>query len=118
VPDVVAFLSHVAPALEARLLGSSVEGHTGDLTLSFYRSGAKLVFDKGRIAAVEEWRNTMVEDGNASFPELSFLQLLFGRMSLEELEVAFVDCITRTDEARAILNALFPKYVSNVWPAA
>jgi hypothetical protein len=118
VPDMIAFLSHVAPALESRLLGTSTEGHTGELTLSFYRSGVKLIFDKGRIARVEEWRNTMVEDGNASFPELSFLQLLFGRMSLEELEVAFVDCTARTDEARALLNALFPKYVSNIWPAA
>jgi hypothetical protein len=118
VPDIVAFLSHVAPALEARLAGTAVEGHTGDLTLNFYRSGVRLTFENGRISTIEEWRNTLVEDGSASFPELSFLHLLFGRLSLEQLEEAFTDCVVRTDEARAILNALFPRRVSNVWAAA
>jgi hypothetical protein len=118
VPDLASFVRLIAPALEARLVGTTVDGHTGDLTLNFYRSGLRLKFEQGRLNAVEEWRNTQVEDGSASFPELTFLHLLFGRMSLEELEEAFVDCMARTDEARALLNSLFPKRVSNVWPVA
>jgi hypothetical protein len=49
------------------------------------------------------------------FPDLTFLQLLFGFRALEELEPAFPDCVVRTNEARALLDALFPKTPSDVW---
>jgi len=42
--------------------------------------------------------------------------LLFGFRALEELEVAFPDCVVRTNEARALLGALFSKAPSDVWP--
>jgi hypothetical protein len=47
-----------------------------------------------------------------------FLQLLFGYRSLEELEYAFADCYSETPEAAVLLNVLFPKQASNVWPLA
>ena len=50
------------------------------------------------------------------FPGLSFLQLVFGYRGLDELEYAFADCLVRTDETRELLQALFPKCASNVWP--
>ena len=50
------------------------------------------------------------------FPDRTFLQLLFGYRSLEELETTFPDCVVRTSEARALLTALFPKLPSDVWP--
>ena len=34
------------------------------------------------------------------FPDLTFLQLLFGFRPLEALEAAFPDCVVRTQEAR------------------
>ena len=52
--------------------------------------------------------------GAAAFPDLTFLQLLFGYRSFEELQYAFADC----DEAQALLTALFPKQASGVWPVA
>jgi len=54
----------------------------------------------------------------SAFPGLSFLQLLFGFRSLEELEAAFPDCLVRTHEVRALLTALFPKQASDVWALA
>ena len=36
--------------------------------------------------------------------------------ALEEIEAAFADCLVRTDEARALLVALFPKQPSAIWP--
>jgi hypothetical protein len=51
----------------------------------------------------------------AMFPDLTFLQLLFGFRPLEALEAAFPDCIVRTQEARALLQALFPRSLSDVW---
>jgi hypothetical protein len=50
------------------------------------------------------------------FPDRTFLQLLFGFRGLEELETMFVDCVVRTNEARVLLTALFPKRPSDVWP--
>jgi hypothetical protein len=51
----------------------------------------------------------------AGFPGLTFLQMVFGYHSLEELLAAFPDAHVDTDEARAILRALFPKKSTNVW---
>ncbi len=111
VPDLGAFLRHVAPALEARLEGSPFEGHDGILSLSFYRTGLRLAFEKGRLAGVTPWRPSTDEPGDAAFPDLTFLHLLFGHRSLRELEDAFPDVQVEED---ALVEALFPKRASFV----
>jgi hypothetical protein len=128
VPDVAAFVGIVAPALERRLAASTCAGHTGALTLSFFTDGVRLVLERGKLAT-EAWRPDVTVRGLefgrpssdprrplAMFPDLTFLQLLFGFRALEELEATFPDCVVRTQEARALLNALFPKTPSDVWP--
>lgn len=114
VPDVPAFLRHIAPALEKRLAESAQAGYTGEIKVNFYRSGLHFRFEEGRIS-VEGWKPERVEEGDAAFPDLTFLQLLFGYRSLEELQHAFPDCSASTDAARALLPILFPKKVSTVW---
>jgi hypothetical protein len=115
VADLTGFLRTIAPVLERRLAGSLVVGHSGELKISFYRDGLRLVFDGGRLAVVETWQPTPDDSGKAAFPDLTFLQLVFGYRSLEELAYAFADCWVADDEARALLNALFPKKSSDVW---
>lgn len=91
VPDVAAFLRHVAPALEARLARSVVAGHSGDLRIAFYgQGGVHLACERGRIAAIEPWMPSSLFDGAARFADLIFLQLLFSYRSLAGLEDAFV----------------------------
>ncbi|MBW2242894.1 MAG: GNAT family N-acetyltransferase [Deltaproteobacteria bacterium] len=109
VADLPGFLLHVAPALEARLAHSIFEGHDGTLSLSFYRTGVRLRFEKGRLMAATPWRPSTEEVGDAAFPDLSFLHLLFGHRSLGELENAFPD--VQVKEA-ALVEALFPKQAS------
>jgi len=129
VPDVAGFLRAVTPALERRLAASPCAGHTGTLTLGFYRSGVRLALERGKVTAVEAWRPDVAVRGLefgrpsadarrplAMFPDLTFLQLLFGFRSLAELEGAFPDCVVRTNDARALLDALFPRSPSDVWP--
>lgn len=116
VPDLPGFVRHVAPVLEQRLAGSIMAGHTGELKISFFRSGLRLGFDKGRLRQVEPWQSATTEEGQAVFPDLTFLQLLFGYRSLEELDDAFADCGVREIGARVLLEALFPKQPSDVWP--
>jgi hypothetical protein len=119
VPDLPAFLRLIIPVLEDRLAVSPMTGHGGNLEISFYQSGVRLVFDGGSITQVEAWDPTpQGHSGDAAFPGLTFLQLIFGYRSLEELQYAFVDCFTSNDTARALLNCLFPKQVSSVWPVA
>lgn len=115
VPDLPDFLRHVSPVLEQRLAQSVLVGHTGELKISFYGDGLRLLFDAGRLTEAERWAPTEHERGAAAFPGLTFLQPLFGYRSLDELDYAFTDCWTATDEAQALLQALFPKHASNVW---
>lgn len=118
VADLAGFLRHIVPALEQRLADSILVGHTGDLKLNFYRTGLCLTFVAGCLTEVASWQPSATERGHASFPDLTFLQLLFGYKSLDELQQAFPDCMTRTDDARVLLDTLFPKQGSNIWPIA
>lgn len=118
VPDLPGFIRHVAPALERRLAASVVVGYTGELKLSFYRSGLRLAFHQGGLCASEVWKPTPDERGAAAFPDLTFLQLLFGYRTLEELRYAFADCWVANDATQAVLEALFPRQDSDVWPIA
>jgi hypothetical protein len=118
VPDLPAFLTHIAPALEQRLAASPCAGHTGELKISFYRSGVRLVFENGHLLSVEAWKPKIKEDeGKAAFPNLTFLQLVFGYRSMDEIRQAYADC-SGDDEAKALLSALFPKKPSSVWPVS
>jgi GNAT superfamily N-acetyltransferase len=117
VPDLPGFLQCVAPVLEERLAGSVAAGHTGELKISFYRDGLRLCFEEGRIRA-QPWKTIGEKGANALFPGLTFLQLLFGYRSLRELDEALADCHASGDEARVLLEALFPKAPSVVWPVS
>ena len=116
VPDLPEFLRHVAPVLERRLAVSVAAGHTGDVKVSFYGGGLRLELERGRLSAVEHWSPTVEEQGNAAFPDLTFLQLLFGHRSLEELDHAFADCSPGEGHAHVLLGALFPRRPSALWP--
>jgi hypothetical protein len=118
VPDLPGFLRHVAPVLERRLENSLLAGHSGELKISFYRSGLRLVFDAGRLVEVEPWQPTPRQEGDAGFPDLTFLQLLFGYRSMSELDRAFADCWASGDTGRPLLDALFHKCPSHIWPIA
>ncbi len=116
VPDIAAFVRHIAPALEARLAASDAAGHTGELSLNFYRDGLRLEFEAGQLIKVTHWARPERHEAMAGFPDLTFLKLLFGYRSLDELLIAYPDCNVRGGEARPLLNALFPKQPSLVWP--
>ncbi|MBL8103057.1 MAG: GNAT family N-acetyltransferase [Anaerolineales bacterium] len=115
VPDLPAFLNRVTPALEKRLAESIAAGYTGDLKVNFYTSGLRMVFENGRITTVDSYKPSIETNSDASFPDLTFLHLLFGHRSLDELRHAFTDCYWENNKARVLLNALFPKRLSDVY---
>jgi hypothetical protein len=119
IADLPDFLRRITPVLEQRLAGSSLAGHSGNLKITFYRSGLLLEFENGRLAKIAPWQPEPVgHSGDIAFPDLTFLQLLFGYRSLEELNYAFADCWWEKDETFGLVDALFPKQVSNIWPVS
>ncbi|MBA3825345.1 MAG: GNAT family N-acetyltransferase [Ktedonobacterales bacterium] len=117
IPDLVGFIRHIAPALEDRLAHSRLPNHTGEIRLSFYESGIRLVFSSGKLVTVEPWMPMPGEGngGEAAFPDLTFYQLLLGRHSVDEMLALYPDCQIEVDGPRAVLRALFPRHVSEIW---
>jgi hypothetical protein len=115
VPDLPGFIRHITPVLEARLADSVLAGHSGVTKLNFYTSNLTLEFDNGRLAAVGSYQPERLEQGDAAFPNLTFLQLLFGYRSFAELDYTFADCYAN-EETAVLLPILFPKRSSDVTP--
>lgn len=116
VPDLADFLHEISPALEAHLADTAFDLYTAKIILSFYRSGLALDFKNGHIEDINKLSLEALEDPTACFPGLTFLQLLFGYRSMDELHNTHVDCYAKNEESQHLINALFPKKPSDVWP--
>ncbi len=114
VPDLPGFLRMITPVLEERLAKSYMAGHTGELKLTFYRTGIIITFEKGKIKAVDHWDSPNNEDAWANFPDLTFLQLVFGHRDVQQLEDAFPDLYYPKDGSKYLLSALFPRKPSKI----
>ncbi len=115
VPDLPGFLRHIAPVLEKRLANSVLAGHSGDLRLNFYQSQLRLTWERGKLVEIAPYEVAHFFDYGAAFPDLTFLQLLFGYRTADELAAARADCdIANETTAVILLNILFPKQHSCV----
>ncbi|HSD84325.1 MAG TPA: GNAT family N-acetyltransferase, partial [Anaerolineae bacterium] len=112
VADVVKFLNHIAPVLERRLAQSALSGFSGEIKVTECVRGFKLNIAQGRLSA-EPW--TPGDNAEAMFAPYTFLQLLFGRRTLSDLQYMYPDCWTQ-DESAAVFTALFPRRHSHVIP--
>ena len=114
VADLAGFIRIIAPALEKRLAESYLPGYSGTLHYNFYRDGLKLVFEKGKLKDAESYKPESGMQSDLGFPNLTFLQLLFGYRSLDELRLSFPDCYTESEDAHVVTATLFPKKPSLV----
>lgn len=117
IPDLLDFLRHITPALEDRLARSAMVGYSDEMKLSFYRDGLKILFEKGCIKSIEPWQPTPDDRGSAAFPGLTFLQLLMGYRSRDDLRTAFPDTWSQ-GMTIPLLRVLFPRKQSMVWGIA
>jgi hypothetical protein len=116
VPDVPAFIRHIAPVLEQRLADSALQGYTGELRFDFYRGGLRLAFEGGKLTTAESWRPpTYGDHANAGCPPLVFLQLLLSYRDLKELKATYPD-VWSNNESTLLINTLFPVRPSQVNP--
>ncbi len=114
VPDLAGFLMHIRSVLEKRLVGSVMENHSGALRLNFYTSQLSLNFEYGRLKEVVPFKATSYTEGDALFPDTTFLSLLFGHRTLEELRYIYPDCYPSNNGAAVLLEILFPRKPSCV----
>lgn len=114
VPDLRGFLNHIKPVLEKRLAESIAPGHSREIRINFYRKGLRIVIEHGRITSIEPWQPSTESEGDIAFPGLTFLQVVFGYRSYDELHGAFADCWCDHEDVRVLINILFPKKASNV----
>ncbi|MCB0129772.1 MAG: GNAT family N-acetyltransferase [Caldilineaceae bacterium] len=114
VPDLAAFLHHIAPVLERRLAGSVMAGHSGELKLATGRSRLHLRFEEGRLVEILPYTANTFVDADVYMPDETFLHILFQHRTLAELNSIRKDCFETNAEARVLINCLFPKCVSNV----
>ena len=114
-PNVVAFLRRIAPALETTLAASPLAGWTGSLTLSLISEAIVLRFENGRLTWVEKESVERPDAARARFSPGRFEALVFGYRSLTEILAEDADCAT-DEETQAILSAIFPSGESFLRP--
>jgi hypothetical protein len=113
VPDLPKFIRHITSVLERRLEKSELRNFTGELKITFFQGGLRLIFDHGKLSETTNWKATGENKAfnMTCFPPLVFLKLLFGYRSLEELCYAYPDCWANEGDTH-LLNVLFPKQPS------
>ncbi len=114
VPDLPGFLILLKPVLEERLGQSYMAGYSGELKLNFFTDGILLNFEGGRLLDVQPWEKPDFESASANFPNLTFLQLVFGYRDVQQLEDSYADLYYRKEEAKILLKSLFPRKPSHV----
>jgi hypothetical protein len=110
--DLHAWIDHIDSVIEKRIRKSVMAGYSGELRLNFYESQLKLSFENGLISDIGTYEPSTFFDGDAFFPGMTFLQLLFGYRSFDELKYAYPDCFTDKNEPAILLPILFPKHPS------
>jgi hypothetical protein len=115
VPDLAAFLTTIKPVLEMRLAESPFANTTGELKLNFYRDGLFLDFEAGQLKTIKALSFDELENSSANFPPLTFLHMVFGYRTIDEIKHMHKDCSTKDEETAFMLDALFPKKASDVW---
>ena len=79
----------------------------GTLKIDLYRDGLRIVIDRGRLVEIEPWQAPVPEEESTAMgcPPLTFLQLLLGHRSLDELTAIHPDVWVPTGTATACRHA-------------
>lgn len=115
IPDCAAFLRHIAPALEKRLVDSPLAGFDGCLDLNMMPHVLRLRFTHGHLASVVK---TTEPQGQAvlRMPPPLLTQLLLGYRDSQQLMDCSLDAWVHP-QASQLVDILFPKTASFVYTA-
>jgi hypothetical protein len=107
VAEMPKLLTHLSSLFEQRLAASEFNGWTGDVKISFYRDGVNMSFESGKLKSVESTETIERGEASAHYPDLTFLQALFGKRSYSELEAMYNDCYSNGRAMGTLQNILF-----------
>lgn len=108
VPSLAGLLQEITPVLEQRLTQSAARHYTGELKITFYdKTGLTLKFTDGKLSAITDDPPPLHKE-HAGFPFHSFLSVVFGHHTVDELRQTMPDVYV-TGKAAVLLEALFPK---------
>lgn len=137
--DYAKFIKTVQSELEKRLANSPMAGTTGRVQLDFYRvvegnkaKGLEIVLERGKMVDIHHWAKPSYEEKvemflkdqkegkakprtfTAAFAPLTFTNLVTGERSFEELQFCYGENTCGSDDARMLLNILFPKVTQHI----
>lgn len=108
IDDIPAFIKHIAPVLEHRLVGSGMNRFTGEVKIGFFAlNGIKITFDNGQITDVVDVELKQFE-ADAAFPYDTFLNVVFGHRDWREMAYVLPE-VHANQKADLLLSILFPK---------
>jgi hypothetical protein len=107
VGDMPKLLNHLSPLFEKRLAESELRGWSGDARISFYNDGVSMTFESGILKSVESTGYIERNDVSAHYPELTFLQALFGKRSFSQLRDIHNDCFSKDHAMGTLQDILF-----------
>lgn len=113
VPDLAALLRAIGPTLEQRLTVSPFAGLSQEIQLCFYRDSVTLRFMAGKLASVQA---SGPAQGAIRFPPLTFIPVLFGHRTVEQMQLAYPD-ISVDGSVRLLFDTLFPPLASFIYPS-
>ncbi|KAF9157170.1 hypothetical protein DFQ26_009080 [Actinomortierella ambigua] len=134
IPSYADLIMKTRPVLEQRLAKSAMAGLTARVQLDFYcraegqeGRGLEIVLERGQIIAAHPWKPLSLKEKHdkaraekaakvkpatifsAGFVPLSFTRLVVGDSDLDELQRAYPATMAFGDEAKILLEILFPK---------
>jgi hypothetical protein len=107
-------VSLICRALSATSRLPIAAGHTGKIRINRYDHILVLQFERGKLTGVEEETRKASDFADLGLPELTILQMIFGRVSFMELHNIVPDVYYDKEESVTLFNILFPKKHSNV----
>ena len=113
VPDFAALLRAIGPVLERRLAASPFARLSRPVTLCFYRDSVRLDFAEGHLIEVTPAGPC---DGDICFPPLTFIPVLFGYRTVEQMHTVYPD-LSVPDADKLLVETLFPLMDGFVYPS-
>jgi predicted N-acetyltransferase YhbS len=115
IPSISRFIKTIGPLFSERLKDTEYRDFSGELTITTYKEGYSLSFERGMFNDIAEIEERNPGDYNLRIPIDSLTRLLMGYETLDELASHEPDVMCAPAQ-RPLVKALFPKLDAMVDP--
>ncbi|MFX1484759.1 MAG: GNAT family N-acetyltransferase [Promethearchaeota archaeon] len=115
IPSISRFIETVSPLFPERLRSTEYHNFTGELTLTTYKEGFSITFEKGKFTGISVKEEREIGEYQLRIPMDSLTRLLMGYETLDELmnHEPDVQCAA---PLRSLVRTLFPRLEAIVDP--